>query len=446
MIKKNRSLTAQIMILAGPAILEMLMHTLVWTADTAMVGRLTAADIAAVNLGAHIMFTSAMIFGALGTGATAMVARHIGAGEEREASRLASQAVSIGIIISILIGTSGMLASNWIFESLVDDPEVVALGSMYLRIVMIGVFFLIPQMIGNAIIRGSGNTFVPFISALVANVFNIAADYVLIFGKMGFPAMGSRGAAIATGTAQILGAAVTFYFLFSQKGKIKLKLKEMHHFELGKLKKLYRLSIPAGLEVFMNEGSRLLSSFWIAQLGTIAYAAHSLSVAAESVSFMPGYGFAVAAATMVGQHMGAGNLDMALKSTRRSIILAAAFMGSIGTLFFVFPFQIMRLFSNQITTVQVAAECLRIGAFEQVPIAIAMVTSGALKGAGDTKGPFGVSLITNLGVRLPLIFVAVFILELPVTYIWWISVAQYILEALLMTLRYRRGYWKSIKL
>ncbi len=446
MIRKNKSLTAQIMILAGPAIMEMLMHTLVWTADTAMVGRLTAADIAAVNLGAHIMFTTAMIFGALGIGATAMVARHIGAGEEREASRLASQAVSLGILISILIGTVGMLSSNWVFRSLVQDPEVVAIGSMYLRIVLIGVFFLIPQMIGNAIIRGSGNTFVPFLSAVFANVFNIVADYVLIFGKFGFPAMGSRGAAIATGTAQILGAVVTFYFLFSQKGKIKLRLKEMHLFEIENIKKLIKLSVPAGMEVFMNEGSRLLSSFWIAQLGTIAYAAHSLSVAAESVSFMPGYGFAVAAATIVGQQMGAGNLDMALKSTRRSILLAAVLMGSIGTLFFVFPFQIMRLFSNQIDTVQLAAACLRIGAFEQVPIAIAMVTSGALKGAGDTKGPFGVSLITNLGVRLPLIFLAIFILELPVTYIWWISVIQYVVEAVLMTARYQIGNWKTIKL
>lgn len=446
MIKKSKSLTAQIMVLAGPAILEMLMHTLVWTADTAMVGRLTAADIAAVNLGAHMMFTTAMIFGALGIGATAMVARHIGAGEEKEASKLASQAVSIGILLSIVVGSIGMVSSNWIFRSLVKDPEVVAIGSMYLRIVLIGVFFLIPQMIGNAIIRGSGNTFVPFLSAVFANVFNIMADYVLIFGKFGFPELGSQGAAIATGTAQILGAMVTFYFLFSHKGKIKLRLREMHLFELEKLKKLIKLSVPAGMEVFMNEGSRLLSSFWIAQLGTVAYAAHSLSVAAESVSFMPGYGFAVAAATMVGQQMGAGNLDMALKSTRRSILLAAILMGSIGTMFFVFPFQIMRLFSNQIDTVELASECLRIGAFEQIPIAIAMVTSGALKGAGDTKGPFCVSLITNLGVRLPLIFLAVFVFDLPVTYVWWISVTQYVLEAFLMTIRYQKGKWKTIKL
>lgn len=446
MIKKTKPLTIQIMILAGPAILEMLMHTLVWTADTAMVGRLTAADIAAVNLGAHMMFTTAMIFGALGTGATAMVARHIGAGEEKEASRLASQAISIGILISIFVGSIGMLCSDWIFQFLVEDPQVVTIGSMYLRIVLIGVFFLIPQMIGNAIIRGSGNTFVPFLSAVFANVFNIVADYVLIFGKLGFPAMGSRGAAIATGTAQILGAMVTFYFLFSQKGKIKLRLKEMHVFEIEKLKKLIRLSLPAGMEVFMNEGSRLVSSFWIAQLGTIAYAAHSLSVAAESVSFMPGYGFAVAAATMVGQHMGAGNLDMALKSTKRSILLAAIFMGCVGVLFFVFPFQIMRLFSNQADAVEVAAECLRIGAFEQIPIAIAMVTSGALKGAGDTKGPFAVSLITNLCIRLPLIFLAVFIFRFPVTYIWWISVTQYVVEATLMTIRFQKGHWKTIKL
>ena len=198
------SLNRQIMVLAGPAIMEMLMHTLVWTADTAMVGRLTAADIAAVNLGAHMMFTIATIFGALGTGATAMVARAIGADDHEKATHTASQAMGLSILMCVVIATMGMLMARPIFERLVSDQQVIDKGSEYMRIVYIGAYFLIPQMVGNAIIRGSGNTFVPLLSAVVANVFNIAADYVLIFGKLGFPAMGSRGAAIATGTAQIL--------------------------------------------------------------------------------------------------------------------------------------------------------------------------------------------------------------------------------------------------
>ncbi|MEN1759370.1 MATE family efflux transporter [Anoxynatronum sibiricum] len=439
------SLNKQIMVLAGPAIMEMLMHTLVWTADTAMVGRLTPADIAAVNLGAHMMFTIAAIFGALGTGATAMVARAIGADNSEKATHTASQAMGLSIILGLVIATVGMLMAQPIFEKLVDDPLVIDKGSEYMRIVYIGAYFLIPQMVGNAIIRGSGNTFIPLLSAVVANVFNIVADYALIFGKFGFPAMGSRGAAIATGTAQILGACVTFYYLFRGSGTIRLSFRNLFHFESTSVKNLVKLSIPAGLEVTMNEGSRLVSSFWIAQLGTVSYAAHSLAVAGESVSFMPGYGFAVAAATLMGQRLGAGKLKAADESVRRCALFAVMLMGTVGVLFFIMPHRIMGLLSTSTEAVDLAGKSIRIGAFEQIPIAIAMVISGALKGAGDTQGPFRISLITNLCIRLPLIFLAVFIFRLPLTVVWIISVTQYIVEALLMTRRYRKGHWKTIK-
>lgn len=441
----NISLNKQIMLLAGPAILEMLMHTLVWTADTAMVGRLTPADIAAVNLGAHMMFTIAAVFGALGTGATAMVARYVGAKDIKKAQQTASQAVGISVMLGLVIATLGIFLAKPIFLRLVSDPQVISLGTEYTRIVYIGAYFLIPQMVGNAIIRGTGNTFIPFLSAAVANIFNIVGDYVLIFGKLGFPALGSQGAAIATGTAQILGAAITFYYLFRGSGIIKLSFRKLFTFEKESVKSLVRLSVPAGLEVTMNEGSRLISSFWIAQLGTVAYAAHSVAVAGESLSFMPGYGFAVAAATLVGQRLGAGKPEEAVKSTKRSVLLGALLMGSVGVLFFTIPDKIMALFSTDKDTVYWAARSIRIGAFEQVPIAIAMIISGALKGAGDTDGPFRISLITNLGVRLPLIFIAVFVFKFPVTVVWMISVTQYVVEALLMTHRYRKGKWRTIK-
>ncbi|MDW7660607.1 MAG: MATE family efflux transporter, partial [Bacillota bacterium] len=221
--------------------------------------------------------------------------------------------------------------------------------------------------------------------------------------------------------------------------------RRLFSFESESVKSLVKLSIPAGLEVTMNEGSRLISSFWIAQLGTISYAAHSLAVAGESLSFMPGYGFSVAAATLVGQRLGAGKPEEADKSAKRSVLLASLLMGSVGVLFFVVPQQFMRLFSTNEDAVYWAARSIRIGAFEQIPIAIAMVISGALKGAGDTSGPFRISLITNLCVRLPLIFLAVFVFRLPLTVVWMISVTQYVIEALLMSARYRKGKWKTIK-
>lgn len=440
---KNRNISKQILLLAWPAILEMMMHTLVWTADTAMVGRLTPAAISGVNLGAHIMFTAGSIFGALGIGATAMVARYIGAKEQDKAEYIGAQALLIGVLISCVLGTLGIIYSRSIFTGIVEDPEVIALGSDYLRIVLVGLYFYIPLMIGNAILRGAGNTVIPLISAIIANLFNIVGDYVLIFGKLGFPEMGVRGAAIATGSAQILAASITLFFLLRGKSGIRLRLDYFFKWDINTIKSIVNLSVPAGLEMLMNEGSRLISAFWIAQLGTVAFAAHSLAVAAESISFMPGYGFAIAATTLVGQNLGNKNIEEADESAKKSTLYASILMGLVAIVFLSVPYWIMRLFSTDLETVSIAAVCLRVGAFEQIPIAIAMVISGALKGAGDTKGPFKISLVTNLLVRMPLIYLIVFVFRMHVAYVWAATALQFMVEALLMVVRYRRGRWKT---
>jgi Na+-driven multidrug efflux pump len=218
----------------------------------------------------------------------------------------------------------------------------------------------------------------------------------------------------------------------------------MFCFRKEPLKVLVGLSTPAGMQTFMNEGSRLLSSFWIAQLGTIPFAANSLAVAAESLSFMPGSGFAVAAASLVGQSLGAGDHEMAEKVAKRSVFYAALLMGIVGMAFFFFPYAIMSLFSTDKASVLEASKAIRIGAFEQVPIAIGMVMSGALKGAGDTNGPFRISLVTNILFRLPLIFAIVFLIKGSISHVWAATAVQYGVEATLMVIRYRRGHWRRI--
>ena len=282
------------------------------------------------------------------------------------------------------------------------------------------------------------------ISAMVANAINIVGDYVLIFGKLGFPALGADGAAIATAASQAIGFFICFAFLVKGTNGIKLRRKNMFNFKKESLGTLINLSMPAGMETFMNEGSRLLSSFWIAQLGTIAFAANSLAVAAESLSFMPGNGFAVAAAASVGQSLGAGDRDTAERIAKRSVTYAALLMGAVGLAFFFFPYNIMRVFSTDLASVAEASKAIRIGAFEQVPIAIGMVMSGALKGAGDTKGPFRISLVTNFLFRLPLIFAIVFLINGNISYVWAATALQYGVEATLMVIRYSKGHWRRI--
>lgn len=441
-----RNIRKSIFILAIPAILEMMLHTLVWTADTAMIGRLNPASISAVNLGAQIVFTIGTIMGGIGIGAVALVSRSIGANDKVRAERIATQSIGIGILISVIIGVIGLSTSSVIFKNLVDDPEVIKLGTEYLQILFVGGIFLIPLMITNSIVRGSGNAVVPLVSALVANGVNVIGDYVLIFGKFGLPQMGVKGAAIATAVAQMVGFMITFTFIFIGKANIKIKLKDVFKFNKEDIKNIVKLSVPATMEVGMNEGSRLLSIFWLARLGTLAFSGHSLATAAESISYMPGYGFALATTALVGQNLGAKDPEQAEFVVKETKKYAVIMMGAIGLMFFIIPYPLMRLYSNNVDSVEIAARCLRIGAFEQIPIALAMVYSGALKGAGDTKGPFKIALATNLIVRLPTIFIMVFIIKTKIEYIWIVTVIQYVVEATLMRFRYNKGRWKNIKI
>ncbi len=440
----EENIDRQIFRLALPAIAEMLLHTLVWTVDTAMVGRLTPADMSGVNLGASMMFTIAHIIGAIGVGATALVARNIGAGDKERAEYIAGLSLSLGTVLAFIIGVLGIVFTKPIFILIVEDQAVIDIGTLYTRIVFIGLFFVIPQFITISVLRAAGNTVVPMLAALVANTFNIVADYILIFGKFGFPAMGAKGAAIATAGAQAVGFFICLIYLIKGTHGIKIRKKNLFNFQRDTLRTLVNLSFPAGLSELLNEGSRLVSSFWIAGLGTIAFAANSIATAAESISFMPGFGFAVAATTLVGQSLGAGDHDMARKVAKRCLLFSSVLMGIVALAFYVFPFYIMRAFSNDIDTVNLASICIRIAAFEQIPIAVAMTLSGVLKGAGDTKGPYRISLITNFLVRLPLIFAIVFLIEGHIAYVWIATFFQYLVESALMIYRYKSGNWLYI--
>jgi len=421
----------------------MILHTIVWTFDTAMVGRLNKEAITAVNLAGQIIFGVVTILGgAIGVGVASLVSRNIGAGEHRKATHVVAQGFIASIITGIVLTVIGVGYSDKILSMIVEDKEVIRLGTQYLNYVMIGVFFNLPLYISNSALRGAGNTTIPLLSALVADVFNLVGDYVLIFGKFGFPRLEVKGAAIATSIALFLACMVSLFFLIKGKGGFIFKARDFK-LRVKSIKELVTLSIPACMENFMNEGSRMVSSFWIAKLGTLSFAAHSIAVAAESISYMPGYGFSVAATTLVGQSIGRKKIEEAEASAKRSTIFSVILMSFVGLIFFTIPQYISMLFTNEGDVIKLSAECLRVGAFEQPTIAISMVLSGALKGAGDTKGPFYASMVSNTFVRLPLIFLIVFVFKLSIVYVWVVTAIQFLVESILMYCRYRKNNWKE---
>lgn len=446
MEKKSYQPVRSILILAWPAVLEMSLHTLYWICDAAMVMRLGAREASAVEYAASLLFGVIAVCGALGIGVNSLVARFVGADDKENAGLTAGQALSLGLIITCVLAlVLGIFGKPFCFWALKDEPTAVLTVEYYYATLFSGGILWLLVLVVNGVIRGMGNTRVPMYIALFTNVHNIFFDYVLIFGKLGFPALGVKGAALATGTAQAIGLAVGLLYLFRRRRDLALSRSSFLPIRKPVIKGIFTISYPVGLEEIVYNISRIFSMTWIVALGPISFAANTATVATESFSFMPGFAFAIAATTLVGQRLGAGKPDEAVKTGTIATIMATVLMSGIGLVFFFFPHYIMRIFNPpEAEVLSLGIACLRIAAVEQPFIAIAYTLAGALKGAGDTRGPFLASFIASILVRLPLIYLVVFVLELDVTYVWWVTALQYLVTSLIMIGRYRRTQWQQL--
>lgn len=436
-----------ILILAWPVVIEMGLHTFVWIFDTAMVMRLGAREATAVEFGAIILFNALFILGALGIGANSLVARYTGANDLKTAAKTGGQALSVSFLITLVFTAISIAGYKYFFSAIIKDAITVALAEEYFYYALVsGGFALLPLVVASGIIRGVGNTRVPMIIALIANTYNVIGDYLLIFGNYGFPALGVKGAALATGSAQLIALTLSIGYLLLHRGILPFNWQSLFPLDRVIINKVLKLSIPAGAEELTNSGSRMITAGWITFLGPVAFAANAAAIAAEAFSFMPGQAFAIAATTLVGQRLGAGFVKQARDSGYWAVVLATILMSLFGLVFFFMPYLVMSLFDPPDPEVlRLGILCLQIAAFEQPFIAISMGFSGALKGLGDTKGPFRIGLYTNLLLRLPLIYAAIYVWQLEIFHIWWITALQYAVSSLLLYMRYRKKDWSKLE-
>ncbi|MGI1691438.1 MATE family efflux transporter [Thermoanaerobacter uzonensis] len=430
----------EILNLALPAVGEMLLYMVVWVIDTMMVGQFGGKDsVSVVGLASEIIYTFSNIFIAMGIsiGITSYVARSIGAKDFETAEKYASQGIFLGFIFAIFISLILFtFAENFLIIAGATG-NVLVLGSIFIKIASIGIFSNMLMNVLNAILRAQGNTKTPMIGASIVIFINILLDWILIFGRFGFPALGAKGSAIATTIAQITGFIFIMLYYFNQK-ILNIELRDIVNFDRQIIVDILKLAFPASLQEAAFDISRLISIFMIMHLGTVAFAANQIATTIESISFMPGWGFAVAATTMAGQMVGAKKYDSAKRYTNISALFAVAIMGTMSILFLAIPHLFIRAFIKDADVIAVGILCLMIASIEQPFMAVGMVYGGGLKGSGNTKTPFIISTISSWFIRLPLMYVVIYILKLGVVYVWFVTAIQWAFEGTTMYLYFRK--------
>jgi len=434
---------AQVLRLALPATAEQMLAMMVGIVDTFLVGHLGAVSLASVGLANQWIFLSGTFFGAVGTGSTALIARFIGAKEPDKANQVMRQSVLLGLLIGVVALVMGLSLATPAVTLLGARGEVVGLSSTYLRIVSVALVVAPLMYLGNASLRGAGDTQTPMRIMMVVNVVNIAVAVTAINGLFGVPKMGVAGSALGAATAQVVGGVLVTAVLLRGRGQMRLRLSRMRP-DWDVIRRITRVGLPTGVENLLFRIGNMAYVSVLASLGVEAYAANQVAINAWSLSFMPGFGFAVAATTLVGQALGAKDPKAAEQHGYTSYWMGTALMAAMGVMFVLFPAQIMGFFTNDAEVIALGTMPLRVMGLAQPFLAAAMVFSGGLRGAGDTRFPMLITAGAIWLIRLPLAYVLGVTLGWGLVGAWTAMSLDMVVRGTFNFVRFRSGRWKSI--
>lgn len=437
-----------VLLLAIPAMIENILQVFVGSVDTYFIGKLGTEALVGVGVTNVIMNVYIAFFFAIGVGATALIARHYGAGEKKDAKKVLQHAIILSGGLGIVLGLINLFISKGLLAFMNLDAETISLTLPYFLVVSVPAVFLSIMMVLSSALRGVGDTKTPMKVGMVINIINIILDYVLIFGIGSFEGFGFVGAAIATTFARFVGMLLLYRKLSNGKGDISLNIKELIQtkFEKKIFKLLGKISFPAATEKLIMRGGQILYSGIIVKISADTYAAHNIAGSIEAYSYLPAMGFSVAAATLVGQSLGKKDPDTAKTYGWVSYGISTLFMIVIAAIFAGFAPFFVGLFTDDPVVAGFAVSALRIVALVQPFLASTMVITSALQGAGDTKFPMFSTLIGIWTVRVVGIYVLGLVMGLGIIGVW-ISVSLDItIRGIILMLRFKRGKWTNIKL
>src|SRR5437763_1458568 len=435
------SLNRAILLLAVPMVLEMVLESLFAVVDVFWVGRLGANAVATVGLTESMLSLVFAVGMGLSLSTTAMVARRIGEKDPEGAADAAVQAIFLGLMISLAIGLPCLLFAPNLLRLMGATPQIVAVGSGYTRICLGGSCAVLLLFLNNAIFRGAGDAAIAMRLLWVSNILNLVLDPCLIFGLGPFPRLGVTGAALATFTGRSIGVMYQFYRLLHGSERIRV-LRRHIRLNFAVLLRLLRVSLTGILQFAIAHTSWIALVRIVSMFGAVALAGYTIAIRIVIFVLLPSWGLSNAAATLVGQNLGAKEPGRAEKSVWRTGFYNMLFLGTIGVFFAIFAGPVVRLFTSDPVVQRVGASCLRILSYGNIGYAYGMVMLQAFNGAGDTITPTIVNFFGFWVLEIPLAYALAVPAKMHSNGVFLSIVVAECAIAGVGILLFRRGRWK----
>lgn len=446
----RREEISAVLALSWPAIVQQLMLTLVQYIDTAMVGFLGPNATASVGVVSSSVWLFNGLLGAAATGFAVQVAQHIGARETERARSVVRESMLFSLLFGVFMGSAAAALSFSLPGLLGAEEAIRPDASAYFLIVGCSMPFLMAINLMSSLLRCMGDTRTPMLFNITLNILNTIFNFLLIyepreasvFGLRVFlpgAGLGVPGAALGSALASLLVALLFLRRFLSRDFPLRISLRDRFRFTRDCLSAMIRIAIPQAMAHTASCGAQIAVTVIVAGLGTQAVAANSLAVTAEALCYQPGYGVSTAATTLVGQSIGAGRRDLAVRFARVSTLLGMAIMTGTGLLMFLFAEPLIGMFTPDADVMRLGASVLRIEAFTEPLFAASIVASGAFSGAGDTKWSFAANLLSMWGIRLPIALLLIG--SLGLTGMWIAMACELSIKGLVFLWRLRSKKW-----
>lgn len=439
----GRARRGQILVLALPIVGGMVSQNVLNLVDTAMVGTLGDEALAAVGLASFANFMAQAFITGLAAGVQAMAARRMGEGRTGEMAVPLNGGLLVAIVLALPLSTLLFGLAPTLFPLLIDDPAVVALGVPYLQARLVGMVAVGMNFAFRGYWNGVNRSQLYMRTLLVMHASNIALNYVLIYGELGFPELGATGAGIGTTAATFIGTA-TYIVLALRQARAQGFGRGLP--DRATLRSMLRLAIPNGIQMLLFATGFTVLNWIIGQIGTPELAAANVLINLTLVALLPGIAFGLAAASLVGQALGRGDVDDARRWGWDVARVASFALALLGLPFLVAPELVLRGFIHEAQTLALAATPLRLIGVVMAADAVGVVLQNAMLGAGASRQVMFVSVAMQWGLFLPVAYVVGPLLGFGLLAIWLANIAYRLLQAGLFVALWRRGTWARVEL
>ncbi len=433
-----------VLLLAVPMVLETAMESVFAVVDVFFVSRLGAEAVATVGLTESMLTLIYTVAMGLSIGVTAMVSRRIGEKDPDGAAATAVQGLVLGLAVATVLGVFGAIYAPTLLGLMGAGPEIIGPGTGYTRIMLGGNATVLLLFMINAVFRGAGDAAIAMRVLWLANGINIFLDPMLIFGVGPFPELGIEGAAVATNIGRGTAVVFQFYLLAHPHGRIRIHARHVA-IKLGVMWRLIRLSGSGTFQVFIGMASWVGLIRILAGFGSEALAGYTIGIRLIIFALLPSWGMSNAAATMVGQALGAGKPDRAERAVWIAGKLNVVFLGTVGLIFIVFAPAIVSIFTQEVEPAYYAVQCLRIVSLGFPFYAYGMVLTQSFNGAGDTWTPTYINLFCFWLFELPAAYVMAHVLGWGPKGVFIALTVAFSSLAVVSAIIFRRGRWKTQK-